>query len=250
MKNKLYLTPDEIRETLDLGTYGKEFTYPSADAGGWYIPYRFEDIADMLKCEIDEDELAEYIGKHIDDVNDTIIEYGWEAYGSLYAAGLATLRFDVVEDLEEHLGDNLRFMALDYMTNPWDHNFRISYDLIPAALWDAVEKRIDAKPNAMEEIIDIIDNWDNAHRFDVYEDNDTVTLIIYSDNNSPKYVHRYYGETPGQLAQDLQAYFSGDCPADDWDGNELDELVEHAGGLDNLVNEYSRPGVAQIAKCG
>lgn len=88
--------------------------------------------------------------------------------------------------------------------------------------------------------------------FGVWEDNGgTVTLIIYGRASRPKYLHCYNGEISGQCYADLREYLLGDYPVEDWDGNELDELVERAGSLDALMAEYTEgPGITQIAGPG
>ena len=92
-----------------------------------------------------------------------------------------------------------------------------------------------------------------SKRFEVWEDNGgTVTLIIYGRASKPKYLHCYNGEIAGQCMCDLKEYLLGDCPVKDWDGNQLDELVEQTGSLDALMAEYAEsPGqITQIAGPG
>lgn len=91
-----------------------------------------------------------------------------------------------------------------------------------------------------------------SQRFEVWEDNGgTVTLIIYGRASKPKYLHCYNGEINGQCYTDLREYLLGDYPVEDWDGNQLDELVEAAGSLDALMEEYTEgPGITQIAGPG
>lgn len=91
-----------------------------------------------------------------------------------------------------------------------------------------------------------------SQRFEVWEDNGgTVTLIIYGRASRPKYLHCYNGEINGQCYADLREYLLGDYPVEDWDGNDLAELVERAGSLDALMAEYTEgPGITQIAGPG
>ena len=91
-----------------------------------------------------------------------------------------------------------------------------------------------------------------SQRFEVWEDNGgTVTLIIYGRSSKPKYMHCYYGEINRQCYTDLREYLLGDYPVEDWDGNQLDELVEAAGSLDALMAEYTEgPGITQVAGPG
>lgn len=91
-----------------------------------------------------------------------------------------------------------------------------------------------------------------SQRFEVWEDNGgTVTLIIYGRASKPKYMHCYCGEIVGQCYADLLEYLLGEYPVEDWDGNQLDELVEYAGSLDALMEEYTEePGITQIAGPG
>lgn len=251
MENKLYLTPDEIRETLCPGDYAR---YLSDYAGSSsYICDAIAEIADG-QTSIYYYDIIKYIADHTDEVNDTINEFGWDGCGSdLYKAGQIAEYTAIQADIEENLEDGLKIMALDYITGRTCTRCGLHYSTIPAALWEAVEECIGNSPDRIDEITDVIDDWDGAHRFEVWEDNGgIVALIVYDDDNRPEYMHCYNGEIPGQLAQDLRAYFSGDCPADDWDGNELDELVERAGSLDALMAEYTeRPGrITQIAGPG
>lgn len=251
MENKMYLSPDEIRKNLYPGDYAGDLSdYAGSSA---YICDVIAEIADN-NTSIYYHDIANYICEHIDDVTDAINEFGWDGCGSdLYKAGQTAEYETIRRDVEKNLEDGLKIMALDYIQGRTCTRCGLHYSAIPAALWEAVEECIDNQPDRLDEITDTIDDWDNAHRFEVWEDNGgIVTLIVYDDDNRPEYMHCYNGEIPGQLAQDLRAYFSGDCPADDWDGNELDELVERAGSLDALMAEYTeQPGrITQIAGPG
>ena len=251
MKNKLYLNPDEIRKNLYPGDYaGCLSDYAGTSS---YICDAILEIADN-NTSIYYSDIIKYISGHVEEASDAINEFGWDGCGGdLYKAGQMAEYETIRRDIEDNIEDGLKVMALDYIQGRTCTRCGLHYSAIPAALWEAVEECASNSPDSIEEITDAIDDWDNAHHFEVWEDNGgTVTLIIYDDDNRLEYMHCYNGEIPGQLAQDLLAYFFGDCPADDWDGNELDELVERAGSFDALMAEYTEhPGqIAQIAGPG
>ena len=250
MGNKLYLTPDEIRETLYPGDYAR---YLSDYAGSSsYICDAISGIADG-QTSIYYYDIIKYIADHTDEVNDTINEFGWDGCGSdLYKAGQMAEYTAIQADIEENLEDGLKIMALDYITGRTCTRCGLRYSAIPAALWEAVEECVSNSPDRIDEITDVIDDWDNAHRFEVWADNAGGLTLILHDDGTPVYIHYYYADPEGTLESDLRVYFSGLFPVEDWDGNELDELVERAGSLDALMAEYTeRPGqITQIAGPG
>lgn len=251
MENKLYLNPDEIRKNLYPGDYaGCLSDYAGTSC---YIDDAIGDIADC-NTSIYYSDIIKYIADHVDDVNDAINEFGWDCCGGdLYKAGQMAEYETIRGDIEDRLDDGLKVMALDYIQGRTCTRCGLHYSAIPAALWGAVEECIDNQPDRLDEITDVVDDWDNAHRFEVWEDNGgTVTLIIYGRASKPKYLHCYNGEIAGQCMCDLKEYLLGNYPVKDWDGNELDELVERAGSLDALMAEYAEsPGqITQIAGPG
>jgi len=108
------MTKQELRNKLDLGDYGEEIDgYASTRyiASG-YICDIFSEIADSNTSTY-YDSIAKYIGTHIDEVNDTINELGWEGCGSdLYKAGQTAEYTSIQEDLEEHIDDIIVYAAL------------------------------------------------------------------------------------------------------------------------------------------
>lgn len=192
MGNKLYLTPDEIRETLYPGDYAR---YLSDYAGSSsYICDAISEIADG-QTSIYYYDIIKYIADHTDEVNDTINEFGWDGCGSdLYKAGQMAEYTAIQADIEENLEDGLKIMALDYITGRTCTRCGLHYSAIPAALWEAVEECIGVQPDRLDEITDT---------------------------------------------------------ADDWDGNELDELLQYSGSLEDLMSEYAEgEGITQIAGPG
>lgn len=68
-------------------------------------------------------------------------------------------------------------------------------------------------------------------KFMVIEDNGGgLTLVVFSENGADiEYIHSGYEYYPGLLAEDLEHLKNGDDPAEDWDGNYLDdeEMTAH-----------------------
>ena len=68
-------------------------------------------------------------------------------------------------------------------------------------------------------------------KFMVIEDNGGgLTLVVFSENGADiEYIHGGYEYYPGLLAEDLERLKDGDNPAEDWDGNYLDdeEMTAH-----------------------
>lgn len=250
MENKMYLSPDEIRKNLYPGDYAGDLSdYAGSSA---YICDVIAEIADN-NTSIYYRDIANYICEHIDDVADTINEFGWDGCGSdLYKAGQTAEYETIRRDVEENLEDGLKIMALDYIQGRTCTRCGLHYSAIPAALWEAVEECIDNQPDRLDEITDTIDDWDCAHRFEVWADNAGGLTLILHDDGTPVYVHCYYADPEGTLERDLRVYFSDLSPVEDWDGDQLDELVERAGSLDALMAEYTeQPGqITQIAGPG
>ena len=68
-------------------------------------------------------------------------------------------------------------------------------------------------------------------KFMVIEDNGGgLTLVVFAaDGETVEYIHGNYEYYPGLLAEDLERLKDGDNPAEDWDGNFLDdeEMTAH-----------------------
>ena len=250
MENKLYLNPDEIRANLNPGDYAGDLTdYAGASR---HIRGAISEIADN-NTSIYYSDISKYIADHVDDVTDVINEFGWDCCGGdLYKAGQMAEYETIRRDIEDHLDDGLKIMALDYITGRTYDGSRLHYSAIPAGLWEAVEECVSNSPDRIDEITDVIDDWDNAHRFEVWADNAGGLTLILHDDGTPVYIHYYYADPEGTLESDLRVYFSGLFPVEAWDGNELDELVERAGSLDALMAEFTEcPGqITQIAGPG
>ena len=249
MENKLYLTPDEIRACLNPGDYaGNLSDYAGSSA---YICDAVSAIADN-NTSIGYSDIVEYISGHVDEVNDAINEFGWDGCGGdLYKAGQMAEYETIRRDIEDNIEDGLKVMALDYIQGRTCTRCGLHYSAIPAALWEAVEECIDNQPDRLDEITDVIDDWDSAHRFEVWEDNAGGLTLILHDDGTPVYIHYYYADPEGTLESDLRVYFSGGY-VDYWGGNQLDELVERAGSLGALMAEYTEQpgGITQIAAPG
>lgn len=71
-------------------------------------------------------------------------------------------------------------------------------------------------------------------KYIVIEDNGGgLTLMVFAqDGETIEYIHTGYEYNPGQLTDDLTALENGDDPANEWDGNALEE-VEMTAEMDN-----------------
>ena len=104
------MTREELRDRLDLGDYGAEIDDYLTSSG--YICDIFSEIADG-NTSIYYSDIAKYIANHVDEVNDTIAEFGWEGCGSdLYKAGQMAEYTSIERDLEEHIDDIIVYAAL------------------------------------------------------------------------------------------------------------------------------------------
>lgn len=69
-------------------------------------------------------------------------------------------------------------------------------------------------------------------KYKVFEDGGGgLTLVVFAqDGETIEYIHTGYEYNPGQLTDDLKALKSGDDPAKDWDGNDLNDADVIDGG--------------------
>ena len=81
--------------------------------------------------------------------------------------------------------------------------------------------------------------------FRVTENNGGGIALAIKENNQFIYIHSGYVE--GQLIDDIKALFDGQHPSE-WDGNEFEEYLEDAEGLEGLDFDYwsSTMGVTVI----
>lgn len=193
---KLYLTPDEILKSLDLGDYAGELADYAGSSS--YVCDAIAEIADR-NTSIDYGDIISYIADHVEEVSDTINEFGWDGCGGdLYKAGQLAEYNAIYNDVDCHLDGGLKIMALDYITGRTCDHSGLHYSAIPAALCEAVEECIGNSPDRIDEITDVIDDWDNAHQFAVYEDNArTVTVITFDEDETPDYIRPDGSEAPG-----------------------------------------------------
>lgn len=107
------MTREELKDKvyrLDLGDYGVEIEDYLTSNG--YICDIFSEIADG-NTSIYYGDISRYIANHVDEVNDTISEFGWEGCGSdLYKAGQMAEYTSIERDLEEHIDDIIVYAAL------------------------------------------------------------------------------------------------------------------------------------------
>lgn len=64
--------------------------------------------------------------------------------------------------------------------------------------------------------------------YKVIEDNGGgLTLVVFAeDADRIEYIHNGYEYNPGQLSKDIESLKNGDDPANEWEGNDLDDIDE------------------------
>jgi len=142
-----------LKKALDLGDYGDRID--GYIGGDGYICDIFSEIADSA-TSIYYGDIIKYIAEHVDEVNDTINEFGWEGCGSdLYKAGQMAEYTSIERDLEDHIDDIIVYAALVDKFGDED---------IPVEAFDAIyynvsnvdwNKRIDT---AIKEILSMLDD--------------------------------------------------------------------------------------------
>ena len=134
------MTREELRAKLDLGDYGEEIDGYASDRyiSSSSIADIFSEIADS-NTSIYYSDIAQYIGTHIDEVNDAIEEFGWEGCGSdLYKAGQMAEYSTIQRDLEEHIDDIIVYAALisKYESDIPEESFESVYDYVANIDWN------------------------------------------------------------------------------------------------------------------
>lgn len=68
----------------------------------------------------------------------------------------------------------------------------------------------------------------NMKNYKVVEDNGGgLTLVVFAeDTERIEYIHNGYEYNPGQLSKDIESLKNGDDPANEWEGNDLDDIDE------------------------
>ena len=146
------MTRQELRDKLDLGSYGEDITSYSRG----YICDIFSEIADSATSIYYSDIIA-YIGNHVEEVNDAINEFGWEGCGSdLYKAGQMAEYTSIERDLEEHIDDIIVYAALvdKFDDNIPEDAFEKVYDNVSNIDWN---EQLDS---AIYDALSVLDNED------------------------------------------------------------------------------------------
>ena len=150
------MTREELRAKLDLGDYGEEIdSYASTRyISSSSIAEIFDEIADS-NTSIYYSDIAQYIGTHIDEVNEAIEEFGWEGCGSdLYKAGQMAEYSTIQRDLEDHIDDIIVYAALvsKYESNIPEDVFESVYDNVSDIDWN------DRLESAIEDALSMLDD--------------------------------------------------------------------------------------------
>jgi len=146
------MTREELRDKLDIGDYGDRIE----EYNDGYICDIFGEIADSATSTYYSD-IIKYIANHVDEVNDTIAEFGWEGCGSdLYKAGQMAEYNSIERDLEDHIDDIIVYAALvdKFGDNIPEDAFEAVYDNVNNIDWN---ERLDS---AIYDALSVLDEED------------------------------------------------------------------------------------------
>lgn len=152
----LNVNVEELMNELETGDYGKELADYSC---GTYICEAISEIADR-NTSIYYSDIINFISENVEDVNNTIEEFGWDGCGSdLYKAGQMAEYCAIKNEIYECLDDSMKYYALNYYENLDIHNEKIDTSEISEDLWEEIENYCDGVNHndtflVIEEIID------------------------------------------------------------------------------------------------
>lgn len=113
---------------------------------GAYICDTYAEIADN-NTSIYYNDIIRYISEHVEEVNDTICEFGWDGCGSdLYKAGQMAEYNQIEGELYSAAEEIIAAYAAEYLRRQYGDTE------VPRILWDAIAEELDS--------VDTSDRWD------------------------------------------------------------------------------------------
>ena len=153
-----------LKNGLDLGEYGEDYIYDDY-TGYTYIDDSFREFADS-NTSIYYTQIINFIAEHVEEVNDTINEFGWDGCGGdLYKAGQMAEYEMIYRDLIDHADDICLALAYDYLMDN-------GYVELSDDEYDEIENSIDGSIERYDAITDICDNVMSMHEESGEEDYD------------------------------------------------------------------------------
>lgn len=143
----------DLKNGLEPGEYG-EYLNDYRDSST-YICDAISEIADS-NTSIYWSDIEKFISENVEEVSDTINEYGWDGCGNdLYKAGQAAEFRAIERDIYDNLPDALMLAALDYV------RYSLEMEEIPEELADAIRDWADeaGSGDRMDDIPDKIREW-------------------------------------------------------------------------------------------
>ena len=141
------LKVDELLNELELGEYGYEFE----NYNHGYICDVISKIADN-NTSIYYYDIMKYISENVEQVNNTICEFGWDGVGSdLYKAGQLAEYCSIQNEMYQHLDDILKHWALKYYVQYTDS------DEISEEIAEAIEEMNYDDNDTLEDIAAFIE---------------------------------------------------------------------------------------------
>lgn len=110
-----------------------------------YICDTFAEFADG-HTSIYYSDIIRYISDHVEEVNDTIKEFGWDGCGNdLYKAGQMAEYHEIENELYNHAAEIIEAYAADYIRNAYGNE-------IDAETWERIAEELES--------VDTSDRWD------------------------------------------------------------------------------------------
>ena len=143
----------DLKNGLELGEYG-EYLNDYRDSST-YICDAISEIADS-NASIYWSDIEKFISENVEEVSDTINEYGWDGCGrDLYKAGQMAESLSIGREIYDNMADSLFMAACDFLICD------LRMEEIPEELADAIREWADDADSGdrMDEIPDKIREW-------------------------------------------------------------------------------------------
>lgn len=148
---KINLVSDVMEDCKAASEYAE---YICDYSGSTYICDAFSYIADN-NTSIYYSDIIKFISEHVEEVNDTIAEFGWDGCGSdLYKAGQMAEYCQIERELSDNLEDVVKLYAANYIRENYGEE-------VSAENWEMIVDELDGIDNnsRLDDIDEICDKW-------------------------------------------------------------------------------------------